>query len=161
MPGDLDQARKILRDPLTRVMFAVGVPVFIRAPEAGPTHVRMIGHRVGPAKHPSPVLRPEERAWVDMTVGVYEQACCHQECTVPEPGPMPAPPPPPPVQGLLADGSSGEVTCQTVCIPEGTCETGILDGLVVMVTGDTWKECFGSCPEPAAVAPAQVPSCKI
>jgi hypothetical protein len=265
MPNDLDDVRKILRDGELRAMFAIGLPRFAPEPSAGPTHVRLVGHAIGPAKQANPLLLPEERSWVDGTVGQYADRCCHVECdapggaatapramvaeradradradratirrdagvhdapagdgggsdarladaaladagladaTVPDaaPGFPPFPdaggfpgfpdaggfpgfpdaggfpgfpdagvPPPPRDGGAGAPGDApggpspsdaGAPGCRTVCVAEGACVTGsAATGLVVLVSAQTTKECNGSCPEPAAVAPATQPTC--
>lgn len=285
MPNALDEVRKILRDGELRAMYAIGRPRFAPEPSAGPTMVRLIGHAVGPAATPNPVLLPEERAWVDATVGGYQSSCCHVACDAPAPvritrsfagfggelygdvpieldagldpdvdagidapvdagrsfpdarvvvldggvsepgggsgvppgggsgvppgggsgtppgggsgsgtlpgggsgsgtppgggsgsgtppgggsgsgappgggsgsGTPPGDPPGPPGGGSGSDGPG----CRMVCVPEGVCATASAGtGLVVMVSGETTKECSGNCPEPAADAPASAPTC--
>lgn len=144
MPGDLDEVRVILRDEQLRVMYALGLPRFEPAPEEGPTHVRLIGHRVGPTEQPSSVLLPEERGPVDLIAGTYEDRCCRLEC-----------------EDVLAAVLTPPV-CTQVCVPERICDSAMLHtGLVVMVSALTTRECFGNCPEPASGAPGVSPSCSL
>jgi hypothetical protein len=157
MPNNLDDVRKILRDGELRAMFALGVPTFVPAPWAGPTQVQLAGHRIGPAQAPSSVLLPDERAWVDGVAGTYDASCCKLVCT---------PPAPPKAAARAAGGLSAAVTkpgdpsCTTTCIPEGVCETrSVSQGLVVMVSSVTTKDCFGSCPAPASEPPQAAPVC--
>ena len=59
-------------------------------------------------------------------------------------------------------GGGGGMTCTNVCVPEGQCQTeNLSQGLIVMVSSITTKECFGSCPEPAASAPSGTPTCSL
>lgn len=178
MPNGLDQVRKILRDAQLRAMFAIGVPQFVAMPQSGPWAVEMVGHRIGPARAPSAILRSEERAWVDSRARIYSEACCRIECdpAMPDAGVhdtriasafatgdggvmvVDAGPPPPVDAGPIDAGSSGE--CREVCLEEGVCETGVTgEGIVVMVSSVTTAECAGSCPEPATVHPASEPTC--
>jgi len=84
MPNALDEVRTILRDGQLRVMYAIGLPRFAPEPAAGPTQVRLVGHTIGPARQVNPLLLPEERSWVDATVGAYDDRCCHVECDAPD-----------------------------------------------------------------------------
>ncbi len=198
LSSSVGQVRTILRAPQSRAMAGVGLPTAMPAPEAGPSHVRIVAQAVGPVASPSSALRLEERMQVDMMVGTYAAACCQQVCTPAEPGPgsgsgsgsepepepEPGPgsgsgsPPEPEPQpgpgsgsgatavpaldpaGFVADNGGG-ATCETVCIPEGQCQTAMIsDGLAVVLTQLTTAECNGSCPEPATGAPVEQPTCR-
>ena len=177
MPNALDEVRTILRSAQLRAMYAVGLPRFVAEPASGPTFVRLVGHRIGPARAPSEVLMSDERAWVDQTVGRYEDACCAVVCddaggpvarfagldagtdaetgsdtgSGSDSGSGPG-------SGSGSDGGGGP--CHVVCKAEGVCETSsATTGIVVMVAAVTTKECAGSCPEPASDAPAEAPVC--
>jgi hypothetical protein len=156
MPNGLDLVRTVVRSSQFRAMYAIGLPM---TTWLGGTLVQITGHRIGPAQSPSSVLRPEERAYIDQLAGVYSTACCHQECTATSPTPTSTQL----VGGdPLATGTSGGGTCTNVCIPEGQCETGILNqGLIVMVSANTTTECNGPCPEPSASAPSETPTCSL
>jgi hypothetical protein len=151
MPNSLDDVRKILRDGELRAMFAIGVPTFMPAPWAGPTQVQLVGHRVGPAQSPSSVLLPDERAWVDGVAGVYDASCCKLVCQVSTSSAA---------RATAKATKPGDPVCTQACVPEGVCETRqVNQGLVVMVSSVTTKDCFGSCPAPASDAPATAPAC--
>ena len=163
MPNGLDQVRTILRSNQLTAMAAARYPTLVPATWAGPTHVQVTQHRIGPVQSPSSVLLAGERAWVDGMVGTYAGSCCHQECTATA-APAAAQrettndASAPPIGG---GGGGGGQTCQTVCVAEGQCLTGAAtDGLVTMVSSATLKECFGSCPEPASGAPTAGPTCE-
>ncbi|HMG24683.1 MAG TPA: hypothetical protein VK607_25275, partial [Kofleriaceae bacterium] len=131
-----------LRDGELRAMYAIGVPTFAPAPWAGPTKVQLVGHRVGPAVAPSSVLLPDERAWVDAVADRYDTACCKLACK--------------PASAITKSGDP----CTTTCVPEGECATrSVGQGLVVMVSSVTTRDCAGSCPAPAAGAPDDPPAC--
>jgi hypothetical protein len=156
MPNGLDEVRNIVRDGQLLAMYAVGVPRFVPEPLRGPTYVRLVDHQVGPAKTPSSVLLPDERAWVDSSVGLYEASCCTVACTTATATPTAAEV----VGETTPDVPTDETNCQRSCIPEGTCATAVAaSGLVVMVSAATSKECFGSCPEPAVGPPPTAPVC--
>lgn len=86
MPNQLDQVRTVLRSDELRAMYAIGAPAFVPEPAAGPTQVRLIGHAIGPAIAPSSLLLPDERSWVDATVGRYTERCCRMVCESPAAG---------------------------------------------------------------------------
>jgi len=156
LPNGLDAVRTILRDDELRVMFAIGVPMFMPEPMFGPTIER------------NQILLFDEQTWVDATVQTYEQACCRTLCpttttssgtrlaTVDSDGSGST-------SGTGSDsggGSGSGTACETTCIPEGICQTATAgDGLVVMESLVTTAECNGDCPEPAPFAPPSTPVC--
>jgi hypothetical protein len=161
MPNGLDQVRTILRSNQLTAMAAARFPTLVPAPWAGPTHVQVVEHRIGPVQSPSPVLLADERAWVDGVAGTYASACCHQECTTTAAAAEAQRETTDDASAPPIGGGGGGPTCQTVCVAEAQCLTGkVTDGLITMVSSGTSKECFGSCPEPASGAPATGPTCE-
>jgi hypothetical protein len=109
---------------------------------------------------PSAVLLPDERAWVDGAVGTYQDSCCRLACK-PSAAVIDAGPGGSGAGSGSGSGSgSGDPGCTTTCVPEGVCETrSVTDGLVVMVSSVTTRDCSGSCPAPASDAPEVLPAC--
>ena len=133
MPNALDEVRKILRDGELRAMFAIGLPRFVPEPSAGPTQVRLVGHAIGPARQDNALLLPEERSWIDGTVGDYDDRCCHVECGVAGDGAHP-------VANLKSRAVRADAITHASSLPDaGTRDAGVHDAGVPDAGGsDAW-----------------------